>query len=69
VLNTDSEHYGGGNVGNGGGVDAERVPWHDQEVSAQLTLPPLAAVWLAPEGQELIRGGVAAPAETAGLDP
>jgi hypothetical protein len=25
------------------------VPWHDQPFSAQLTLPPLGAVWLVPE--------------------
>jgi 1,4-alpha-glucan branching enzyme len=52
VLNTDSVHYGGGDVGNGGGVSAEQLAWHDQPVSAQLTLPPLATVWLVPAGQE-----------------
>ncbi len=48
VLNTDSRHYGGGDVGNGGGRAAETVPWHDQPYSAELTLPPLAVLWLVP---------------------
>jgi 1,4-alpha-glucan branching enzyme len=46
VLNTDSAHYGGSNLGNGGGVHSEPVPWHGQPHSIRLTLPPLAAVWL-----------------------
>jgi 1,4-alpha-glucan branching enzyme len=49
VLNTDSELYGGGNVGNLGAVSPEPIPWHGQPVSAEVTLPPLAAVWLVPD--------------------
>jgi 1,4-alpha-glucan branching enzyme len=49
VLNTDSEHYGGSNVGNYGGVEAEPSPWQGQPFSAELTLPPLGVVWLVPE--------------------
>jgi 1,4-alpha-glucan branching enzyme len=49
VVNTDSRYYGGSGIGNLGGVEAEPVPWHDQPFSAELTLPPLAAVWLVPE--------------------
>jgi 1,4-alpha-glucan branching enzyme len=49
LINTDSELYGGSNVGNLGGVDAERTPWQGQPYSAELTLPPLGVVWLAPE--------------------
>jgi 1,4-alpha-glucan branching enzyme len=49
LLNTDSSYYGGSGVGNLGGVEAEAVPWHDQQFSALLTLPPLGAVWLVPE--------------------
>jgi 1,4-alpha-glucan branching enzyme len=48
VLNTDSTHYGGSDVGNLGAVEAEEVPWHDQPYSAELTLPPLAVLWLVP---------------------
>jgi 1,4-alpha-glucan branching enzyme len=48
LVNTDSEFYGGSGVGNMGGVTAENKPWHDQPYSAELTLPPLGAVWLIP---------------------
>jgi 1,4-alpha-glucan branching enzyme len=48
LLNSDSEHYGGSNVGNGGELWAEPTPWGDQgmEQSLVLTLPPLATVVL-----------------------
>jgi 1,4-alpha-glucan branching enzyme len=49
VLNTDSGHYGGSDVGNFGGVEAEDMPWMGQSHSAVLSLPPLGVVWLAPE--------------------
>jgi 1,4-alpha-glucan branching enzyme len=49
LVNTDSEFYGGSGVGNMGGVTAEDKPWHDQPHSAEVTLPPLGAVWLVPE--------------------
>jgi 1,4-alpha-glucan branching enzyme len=42
VLNSDSEHFGGSNLGNGGGVEAELIPWHGRPYSLLLTLPPLA---------------------------
>ncbi len=49
AINTDSTYYGGGDVGNLGSVEPEPIPWHGQPVSAEITLPPLAAVWLVPE--------------------
>jgi 1,4-alpha-glucan branching enzyme len=48
VLNTDADTYGGSNVGNLGGVEAEEIGWDGQPASAKVTLPPLATVWLAP---------------------
>jgi 1,4-alpha-glucan branching enzyme len=42
VLNSDSEHYGGANLGNGGGVHSQETPWHSQPWSAEFTLPPLS---------------------------
>ncbi|MGL6279021.1 MAG: 1,4-alpha-glucan branching protein GlgB [Gaiella sp.] len=48
VLNTDAAVYGGTNVGNLGAIVAEPVPLHGRPCSAVVTLPPLAAVWLAP---------------------
>jgi 1,4-alpha-glucan branching enzyme len=50
VLNTDGAAYGGSNVGNGGGVWAEPVPWQGQPWSVSLTLPPLGVLFLQPEG-------------------
>jgi 1,4-alpha-glucan branching enzyme len=46
ILNSDAEDFGGSGVGNFGGVDAVAEPWGDQPASVELTLPPLAAVWL-----------------------
>jgi len=48
VVNTDAGHYGGSDVGNLGQVKADATPWHDQPFSAEVTLPPLATVWLVP---------------------
>jgi 1,4-alpha-glucan branching enzyme len=49
LVNTDSARYGGSNVGNMGGVDAEAVPWHEQPFSAEMTLGPLSVQWFVPE--------------------
>jgi 1,4-alpha-glucan branching enzyme len=49
ALNTDSSYYGGSDVGNLGGVTPEPIPWHNQQFSAEITLPPLGAVWLVPD--------------------
>jgi 1,4-alpha-glucan branching enzyme len=46
ILNTDSEWFGGSNVGNGGGVEAEAISHHGFDYSVSLTLPPLAVLWL-----------------------
>jgi 1,4-alpha-glucan branching enzyme len=48
LLNTDAAFYGGSNVGNLGGADADAVPMHGHAQSVPLTLPPLAAVILRP---------------------
>jgi len=50
VLNSDSSHYGGSNLGNTGLVQAARKPWMSRTYSMALTLPPLAALILRPEG-------------------
>ncbi len=47
-LNTDSAHYGGSDLGNGGRVSAESTPWMGFPASLTLTLPPLAALVLLP---------------------
>ncbi len=48
ILNSDSAHYGGSNLGNGGELHSEPVPWMGREHSISLTLPPLAALILQP---------------------
>jgi 1,4-alpha-glucan branching enzyme len=46
ALNTDASLYGGGNMGNAGGVEADGIASHGQEQSLALTLPPLATLIL-----------------------
>jgi 1,4-alpha-glucan branching enzyme len=48
-LNSDSELYGGSNVGNGGIVETQPVPFHGYEQSLSLTLPPLGCLILEPD--------------------
>ena len=46
ILNSDSELYGGGNIGNAGLVQSDTKPMHGREQSVLLTLPPLSCVVL-----------------------
>jgi 1,4-alpha-glucan branching enzyme len=46
LLNSDSEIYGGSNVGNGGGVEADAVAMQGFDYSLSLTLPPLGVLVL-----------------------
>ena len=48
AINSDSEHYGGSNMGNLGGVEAGDQSWHGQPASAVITLPPLSGLILRP---------------------
>jgi 1,4-alpha-glucan branching enzyme len=41
VLNSDSRYYGGTDVGNGPGVEAEPISWHGRPYSIEIVLPPL----------------------------
>jgi 1,4-alpha-glucan branching enzyme len=50
VLNSDSAIYGGGNLGNLGGVTAEKIPSHGQSHSAKFLLPPLSIIAFQSEG-------------------
>jgi 1,4-alpha-glucan branching enzyme len=49
ALNTDSRFYAGTDVGNLGAIVAEDVPLHGWDHSAEVVLPPLGTVWLAPD--------------------
>jgi 1,4-alpha-glucan branching enzyme len=48
ILNSDSEIYWGGNLGNAGGVYADNVPCHARQFSLNLILPPLSVLILKP---------------------
>ena len=48
VLNTDSMYYGGSNLGNGQPLHPQNTPWMGFEQSVEVTLPPLAALFLKP---------------------
>ena len=50
VLNTDAVSYGGSGLGNNGRAHADSVPAHGHPASLTLTLPPLATIFLMPEG-------------------
>ncbi len=53
LLNSDSELYGGSNVGNAGLVMAEEVPWSNQPHRVTLNIPPLGTLYLKPGGERL----------------
>ena len=46
IFNSDSEYYHGSNMGNGGELHSESVPWMNRQDSLVLTLPPLAGIVL-----------------------
>jgi 1,4-alpha-glucan branching enzyme len=48
ILNSDSEMYWGGNIGNAGGVYAENISSHNRPYSLNLILPPLSVLILKP---------------------
>ncbi len=52
VLNTDSAMYGGANIGNLGGVEAQPMPHQRFSHSISIELPPLSALWfVAPDNR------------------
>jgi 1,4-alpha-glucan branching enzyme len=50
LLNSDAALYGGGNVGNGGGVWSEPVASHGFDQSLRLMVPPLGCLYLKRQG-------------------
>ena len=44
ILNSDSEYYGGSNLGNGDHIQSEPQEWMNQSHSLKLALPPLAGI-------------------------
>ena len=49
VFNSDSQYYGGSNVGNYPGVDADEFGHHGRPHSISVTLPPLAVTVFKPQ--------------------
>jgi 1,4-alpha-glucan branching enzyme len=49
LLNSDAKEYGGSGMGNAGGATAEEVAVHGRPYSLNLTLPPLAVLFLKAE--------------------
>jgi 1,4-alpha-glucan branching enzyme len=49
LANSDAESFGGSGVGNFGGVDTVPVDSHGFHQSIVLTIPPLGAIFLAPD--------------------
>ncbi len=52
ILNSDSELYGGSNVGNLGGVRSEEIPYLQRPYSISINVPPLAIVVFKPRLNE-----------------
>ncbi len=48
LVNSDAEIYGGGDIGNGGGLPAEAIASHGCENSLNLTVPPLGLLVMKP---------------------
>ncbi len=48
IFNTDSTFYGGSNVGNGQGIEAQSMESHGRPFSAEISLPPLAVTVFKP---------------------
>ncbi len=48
VFNSDAAIYGGANIGNYGGRQADPIPWHGMPASLKFVLPPLGAVIFKP---------------------
>jgi 1,4-alpha-glucan branching enzyme len=66
LLNSDAREYGGGGLGNLGGVTAQEASWHGQPCSLEIVLPPLAVVVFAPEAR-VARDGDAPEVPAGGI--
>ncbi|MBI4431050.1 MAG: 1,4-alpha-glucan branching protein GlgB [Candidatus Omnitrophica bacterium] len=45
VVNSDASEYGGGGIGNLGGLYTSSIPWHGRPHSIEINAPPLAATF------------------------
>jgi len=44
IFNSDAAYYGGGNKGNGAGLQSDNIAWMGRDQSLLITLPPLAGL-------------------------
>ena len=49
IFNSDSTFYAGSNIGNGQGIVADDIRWHDRDHSIEINVPPLGLVILKPQ--------------------
>ena len=52
ILNSDAPAYGGGGIGNLGGLHTDEFGWHWRPYCLTIALPPLAAVFFKFEGEK-----------------
>ena len=50
IFNSDSQFYGGSNLGNEGRVHAAAISSHGRAQSVELVLPPLSTIFLRADG-------------------
>jgi 1,4-alpha-glucan branching enzyme len=65
VLNSDAQEFGGSGVGNFGQIEATDDAWAGRPASAEVTVPPLAALWLKPRRTAASGAAAAQPADDA----
>jgi 1,4-alpha-glucan branching enzyme len=58
IFNSDSKYYSGSNHGNSGEIHAEAIPWMSQPYSAEIELPPLSGLILAPAVPATLHNGL-----------
>ena len=70
VLNSDASLYGGGNIGNQGGVYSDDDPCHGRAHSIQVSLPPLGVVVFKRTGVKASKpkGKIEAATAAGGMD-
>ena len=44
IINSDAKQYGGSGIGNFGGVDSNPVPYHGENYSINIVIPPMGIV-------------------------
>ena len=56
VFNSDAAEFGGSNVLNENDIPSQEVPWNNQAQSIQVTVPPLATIYLRLKKERPIKG-------------